>query len=121
MLAQVGGLDQGRGARSPRPKGEAGLQPDLPCRSLSCSKSPQYLSVCLSTYLPSPLSVSSLSLAWAFPQDKTGKNVSTSLGTVTCARRGPDDDKAGLDCLLQSEVTLTCRLRFHVDPFRDSG
>ena len=27
-------------------------------------------------------------------QDKTGKNVSTSLGTVTCARRGPDDDKA---------------------------
>ncbi|CAE7529276.1 unnamed protein product [Symbiodinium pilosum] len=26
--------------------------------------------------------------------DKTGKNVSTSLGTVTCARRGPDDDKA---------------------------
>ena len=27
-------------------------------------------------------------------KDKTGKNVSTNLGTVTCARRGPDDDKA---------------------------
>eukprot|EP00930_Biecheleria_cincta_P054145 TRINITY_DN4007_c0_g1_i1.p1 TRINITY_DN4007_c0_g1~~TRINITY_DN4007_c0_g1_i1.p1 ORF type:complete len:218 (+),score=43.71 TRINITY_DN4007_c0_g1_i1:89-742(+) len=26
--------------------------------------------------------------------DKTGKNVSTTLGTVTCAKRGPDDDKA---------------------------
>ncbi|CAK9116299.1 unnamed protein product [Durusdinium trenchii] len=26
--------------------------------------------------------------------DKTGKNVSTNLGTVTCSKRGPDDDKA---------------------------
>lgn len=26
--------------------------------------------------------------------DKTGKNVSTSLGTVTCSKRGQDDDKA---------------------------
>ena len=39
-------------------------------------------------------------------QDKSGKNVSTALGTVTCSKRGRDDDKVG--CCRKPRWGLGC-------------
>ena len=84
FVPKAGGFDQRCGTRSAGSESSPCLQFDLPrggpwLMGLDGMSS--------ETSSPKP--------AWMLTQDKSGKNVSTALGTVTCSKRGQDDDKAG--------------------------